>query len=156
MIARVGSDGKVALYNGSAGTVQLSADIVGYFKSGAAPPHHPPHLTTVISTATATATTYDTALVLTASVSGDLGKPIGEVKYRHDPVTTNGILFTGSSSGRLYRLDQMQGQISSFVEPRPSRTPTTTMPAPRTKCSQLSAELIGMKFAEEVWSITIP
>jgi hypothetical protein len=34
VIAPVGADGKVALYNGSAGTVQLLADVSGYFLSG--------------------------------------------------------------------------------------------------------------------------
>ncbi len=35
VVAQVGSDGEVDLYNGSAGTVQLIADVNGYFVSGA-------------------------------------------------------------------------------------------------------------------------
>ena len=34
VIAKVGADGKVALWNGSAGTVQLLADVSGYYLSG--------------------------------------------------------------------------------------------------------------------------
>ena len=36
VIAAVGIDGKVAFHNGSGGTVQLVADVSGYFRSGAA------------------------------------------------------------------------------------------------------------------------
>jgi hypothetical protein len=35
VIAPVGTNGKVALYNGSAGTIQLIADVSGYYLSGA-------------------------------------------------------------------------------------------------------------------------
>ena len=35
VIAPVGANGKVALYNGSAGTVQLIADVSGYYLAGA-------------------------------------------------------------------------------------------------------------------------
>jgi hypothetical protein len=37
VVAPVGTNGKVALYNGSAGTVQLIADISGYYRSEAGP-----------------------------------------------------------------------------------------------------------------------
>ena len=37
VVAPVGSDGKVTLYNGSAGTVQLIADISGYYMGGTVP-----------------------------------------------------------------------------------------------------------------------
>ncbi|HEX8092567.1 hypothetical protein [Jatrophihabitans sp.] len=35
VVLRVGVDGKIALYNGSAGTVQVVADVAGYYRSGA-------------------------------------------------------------------------------------------------------------------------
>ena len=35
VVAPVGGNGKVALYNGSAGSVQMIADVAGYFRSGA-------------------------------------------------------------------------------------------------------------------------
>jgi hypothetical protein len=35
VVLPVGVDGKIALYNGSAGTVQLVADLAGYYRSGA-------------------------------------------------------------------------------------------------------------------------
>jgi len=95
VIARVGSDGKVALYNGSAGTVQLSADIVGYFNRGTAPRTILPTLSTL--TSSSTTTTYDTALALNASVAGDLGTATGEVKFTD---ASNGSMLAGVSLSR--------------------------------------------------------
>jgi len=95
VIARVGSDGKVALYNGSAGTVQLSADIVGYFNSGTEPRTILPTLSTL--TSSSTTTTYDTALALTASVAGDLGTATGEVNFTD---ASNGSMLAGVSLSR--------------------------------------------------------
>jgi hypothetical protein len=34
VVAPVGAGGKVALFNGSPGTVQLIADVSGYFRAG--------------------------------------------------------------------------------------------------------------------------
>ena len=50
--------------------------------------------------------------------------------------------------------DEDQARVAATR--RPSTTPRAIMPAPSTKCSQLSAVLTGTKLAELIWSITSP
>jgi outer membrane protein assembly factor BamB len=97
LIAPVGVDGKVDLYNDSAGTVQLSADVVGYF--GGIRTH--PSITTLQSSSAASA--YDTALTLTASVTGAPGTPVGDVR------------FTDASNGSVLANEPLVGGVAHLV-----------------------------------------
>jgi len=97
LIAPVGVDGKVDLYNDSAGTVQLSADVVGYF--GGISTH--PSITTLESSSAAS--TYDTALTLTASVTGAPGTPGGDVR------------FTDASNGSVLAIEPLIGGAAHLV-----------------------------------------
>jgi hypothetical protein len=77
VVARVGTNGKVDLYNGTGGTIQLVADVSGYFLGAGAPP-------TTIGTIAGTVTTGVTPLagvevyvLPKASPDADTADPIG-------------------------------------------------------------------------------
>jgi PQQ-like domain/Bacterial Ig-like domain (group 3) len=98
LIAPVGTNGKVALYNDSLGTVQMSADVVGYF--GGILTHS--SITTLQSSCAASA--YDTALTLTASVtSGAPGTPSGNVT------------FTDASNGSVLAIEPLIGGVAHLA-----------------------------------------
>jgi hypothetical protein len=98
LIAPVGTDGKVDLGNDSPGTVQLSADVVGYFGGIGTDAS----ITTLASSSAASAD--DAALTLTASVtSAAAGTPSGDVR------------FTDASNGSVLAIEPLTGGVAHLT-----------------------------------------
>jgi outer membrane protein assembly factor BamB len=97
VIAPVGTGGRVNLYNGSSGTIQLVADVVGYVKSAST------HASVTTLASSSSKSTYDAALTLTASVTGASGTPTGDVT------------FTDASNGSVLVVEPLSGGVARLA-----------------------------------------